>query len=233
MGKENEGNLLDHFPSNIEQLRDAVGDDIVPELVGYAGLVLAPVVGAVIHNRIIARRIKRIEDFLYDFCVAISEFEKRINQERIKSDEFEYLFIRTLDSVTSKQRKEKACYYRNLLIKHLLSNGDDIDREEIYLDLLDEVSLSELQVLSLFPIENKEIANVYDYLEPLRLTCDEIVRRLPEYSTEDLFLTFKSLKNKDLTANVIYPAGIDKRSNMDLYLSDLGTMFLHHIKLLK
>ena len=239
-----------------ERLLDEKQEDVALTIGGYTALYIGSAlgpflgqigpgliaVGTTLHNITFGRKLKRIGEFHWRL---ISELQRIINElrgkiegleervrEKVSGDDFEYLYTRTLDSIASKQRGEKSEFYRNLLINHLITTDNNIDREELFLNLLDELCYSELYFLSLFPIEDQKIItpDPYYYFEPSSITVKEIVDLSTGFTAEDLFLTSLSLRARGLIRNVIQPRDVERLSDADVFLTDHGALFIRYIK---
>ncbi len=139
-----------------------IGSAIGPFLVQVAPILTAASasIGPVVHNIVFGRKLERIDEFhqgliaelkriIEDIYADNKEMKERI-EERVKTEDFGYLYARSLDSCVSRKRKEKARFYQNLLINHLISDNHNINLEEVYISKLDDLSYIELVVLSWF-----------------------------------------------------------------------------------
>jgi len=167
---------LESLEKYYEKLLDKDQDDITLTIGAYTcsfiGAALGPFIvqitpiiaaasasiGPIIHNIVFGKKLARIDEFhqgltaelkriIEDIYADNKEMKERIG-ERVKTDDFECFYLRSLDSCVTRERKEKVRFYQNLLIKYLISEETNIDREEIFLGLLDSISYIELEYLA-------------------------------------------------------------------------------------
>jgi hypothetical protein len=188
--------LLDHFPSNMERLRDLAGEEIAENLIAYAIMPLVPIVSAGVYNWLIARRVKRLEDFLYDLCVMLSKLEDRISRGKVLSEEFEFIFTRVLKSLMEEERSEKRDFFRNSLLNYLTSE-EEIDRVEIYLNQLDGLSCLEMLLLSFLyrncnengHMDRRIVEKTRRFMESQQLSDEDLNLAYDELRIKGYFLT--------------------------------------------
>lgn len=114
---------------------------------------LVPVFGgpisSLIDDYIPETRQKRIEEFSVALAEEMERLSHRIDESRINTEEFTFLFVRVYENVSKQYQTEKLIAYRNILVNSLIV---DIDAsiQERYLHLVEQLTPLHLRVLSVF-----------------------------------------------------------------------------------
>jgi hypothetical protein len=146
-----EDSLTSEEQSNSEFLSasDARGDLL--DLAAIYTSVL-PVFGGAISNVLSGwsqqRRMERVREVLRDLFVRVNALRTRVDEEYVKSDEFEDLLDQTLRRVASERSKEKRRIYREVLAGALTERATSYDEQLRMLRALDQVQSSHFQVLA-------------------------------------------------------------------------------------
>ena len=221
MNDDNEKTAIDLFNNHLiavsevaenvriiaDKYRDDLGDAFVKSTVGvvliaissflpppWGGLVGAT--GGVLSTSVIGRRVNNALEIIDTFLSQVAELKDKIDPDKLVSEDYQFLLSKSLKAWLGDQRKEKAQFYQNLLINHLISESYDINGDEIYLEMLDDLSFLELYILSFFDMEEylKRKSESFAAIITMK-TCD-LFENNTCFSDQEIYLAFESLSNK-------------------------------------
>jgi len=93
-------------------------------------------------------KIERLKKFVEEFGKDLERFKSEIDQQYIKTDEFSYLFEKTLKGVTENYREEKLACLRGILVNSLRDKSSSQERKEFFLNLVDNLTVTNLSILA-------------------------------------------------------------------------------------
>lgn len=103
-------------------------------------------------------RQKRLNRFTEILTVYFQEIQE-INTENINTENFSDIFQSVIYRVTKTQSEEKLHHFKNILINELISPTAKINKVELYLDLISNLSEEEILILSKYSVFNNEYTN--------------------------------------------------------------------------
>ncbi len=103
-------------------------------------------------------KMERLTNFIDSLSNDIENLKNlKIDEEYLKSENFWYLFEKTLKSVFIEHRKEKLEIYKNLLLNFIIKIDIKAEEKEYILSIIDDLEIIHIIVLSIFinPISQK------------------------------------------------------------------------------
>lgn len=167
---------------------------------------LFPVVGGMLCSlatiHIPNHRVERIETFTKKIAADLESVSEKIDEEYVKSEEFGMIFQKTYQGVSNTHRQEKLTLYQNLLTKSFTTKPN-IDRIENYLRAIDNLTATDIRVLSAFLKTDLEIQAItrgqYDSMGSLIGTLKKL---LPDIDEEEIKNSVRRLDQENITTNV-------------------------------
>jgi hypothetical protein len=126
-----------------------------------AGLATAPFCGGIaslINDYIPSSKIKRLEIFSEQLASDMSKLQNRVDQDRILSDEFAYIFEKCFKGVADNYQSEKLESFRGILLNTAVGTILSEDEKEFFLNLVSTLSVIHIRILNF-------MANPATYLE--------------------------------------------------------------------
>ena len=138
---------------------------------------------------------KRRENWMEELVIAFNELSKKVNEESVgklsENEEFITILHRATDIALKTHAKEKRLLLRNAIVSAGLPTPPEIDKQILFLRLIDELTVNQVLVLVLYrdPIgwfeRRKKSYNKYTMagrIEVLKQAYPELAR--PDYVNE-------------------------------------------------
>lgn len=95
-----------------------------------------------------SQRQKRLEEFAQNVANDLEIFKEEVNENYILTDEFSFIFEKCFKGGVENYQKEKIIAFKAILINSLIDFGTTQNEKEYYLNLVDNLSLLHIQILS-------------------------------------------------------------------------------------
>ncbi|MTI29343.1 hypothetical protein [Xanthovirga aplysinae] len=157
-------------------------------------------IASLMSDYIPSQRELRLMEFTENIARDLSELKEEINENYLRSDEYAFIFEKCFKGAVESYQKEKIIAFRAVLVNSLIDVEKTQTEKEYYLNLVDNLSLLHIQVLSFLAFPRK-------YLE-LNGLDDSIVsggfgtffpKVIPDANVEIIKLAFKDLYNYGFT----------------------------------
>ncbi len=103
---------------------------------------------SLISDYIPSQRLLRLEEFTQNIADDLIRFKESINEKYILTDEFAFIFERCFKGAVENYQKEKILAFKAVLINSLIDFDLTQNEKEYYLNLVDNLSLLHIQILS-------------------------------------------------------------------------------------
>lgn len=147
-GKQQDARLIPTplFPdSPAEKIIDLAG-----MAAGIGIPVLGPILQGVLSGGVTTRRFERVEEAVKEVVQELATQHKQVNEEYVKSEEFEELLAQTLDKIARELDGEKREIYRNFLLRIITSPPQSYWSQRQLLRLAEELSPGHIRLLRAF-----------------------------------------------------------------------------------
>lgn len=157
-------------------------------------------IASLMSDYIPSQRELRLMEFTENIAKDLSELQDEINVNYLKSDEYAFIFEKCFKGAVENYQKEKIIAFRAVLVNSLIDFELTQTEKEYYLNLVDNLSLLHIQVLSFLAFPRK-------YLE-LNGMDESIVsggfssffpKVIPNANVEIIKLAFKDLNSYGFT----------------------------------
>ncbi len=130
-----------------------------------AGLATTPFCGGIsslVTDYIPNSKLNRLEDFSTQLAVDLTELQSQINEDKINTDEFAFIFEKCYRGVAENYQKEKIESFRGILLNTAIGSSISEDEKEFFLSLVTNLSIVHMKVLKFlaFPNEYLEENNI-------------------------------------------------------------------------
>jgi len=129
-----------------------VQDDI--KYVAEALLKKIPIVGDalayLIHTTFPNLWQERLKKFLDEIAIEVEKVKDKVDKHIIETEEFSYIFEKTMRSVLQNYQKEKIECFKAVFIHSLLSTDVKTEEKEFFLTLVNEMTVTHIKILYLF-----------------------------------------------------------------------------------
>lgn len=135
-----------------------------------AGLATAPFCGGIaslIADYIPSGKQKRLEEFTEQVAKDLNEFKQRVDETKILTDEFAFIFERCYRGVAENYQKEKLEAFRAIFVNTLIGTDLSDGEKEYFLGLVNNLSVLHIRILR-FMFDPKS------YLEAQGIPLDKI-----------------------------------------------------------
>jgi hypothetical protein len=135
-----------------------------------AGLATAPFCGGIaslMSDYIPSAKMRRLEKFAEQLAADMNELKDRINQSKILSDEFAFIFEKCFRGVAENYQAEKLESFRGILLNTAIGSSLSEDEKEFYLNLVTTLSVLHIRILNF-------MAEPVPYLETHGISPDRI-----------------------------------------------------------
>lgn len=95
-----------------------------------------------------SQRQKRLEEFAENIANELENYKKEVNENYILTDEFSFIFEKCFKGGVENYQKEKIIAFKAILINSLIDFDTTQNEKEYYLNLVDNLSLLHIQILS-------------------------------------------------------------------------------------
>ncbi len=95
-----------------------------------------------------SQRQKRLEEFAQNIANDLEIFKEEVNENYILTDEFSFIFEKCFKGGVENYQKEKIIAFKAILINSLIDFDTTQNEKEYYLNLVDNLSLLHIQILS-------------------------------------------------------------------------------------
>lgn len=120
-----------------------------------------PVAGSIvslISDFIPNQRQVRLENFATEIAEDIKKFKDEVNDDYIKTNEFAFIFERCFKGALENYQTEKIQAFKSVLINTLRDNKLPQDQKELFLNLVDRLTILHIKLLSF-------LNDPYDYVD--------------------------------------------------------------------
>lgn len=135
-----------------------------------AGLATAPFCGGIaslMSDYIPSTKIRRLEAFAEQLAMDLSELQNRVNEDKILSDEFAFIFEKCLRGVAENYQAEKLESFRGILLNTAIGSSFSEEENEFFLNLVTTLSVLHIRIL-------KFMAEPVPYLEAHGISANRI-----------------------------------------------------------
>lgn len=188
-----------------------------------AGLNTIPCVGGALaslfDSYIPKQKEKRLVSFVEELSVAIDKVKDQIKEDVIHTDNFAFIFERTLRGAIENYQKEKIDLYKAIFINSLTDKLNLNDEEkEIFLNLANDLTVRHIKIMAILRKNNSG-----GLIQVVKTS-------FPDYGQESIFYIMDDLRNKGLVhqKGTLYD---DSLSNNFNQLSEMGKRFVEFITL--
>ena len=135
-----------------------------------AGLATAPFCGGIaslMSDYIPSAKMRRLEAFAEQLAADMNELQDRVNQAKILSDEFAFIFEKCFRGVAENYQVEKLESFRGILLNTAIGISLSEDEKEFFLNLVTTLSVLHIRIL-------KFMAEPVSYLEAHGISANRI-----------------------------------------------------------
>ena len=112
-------------------------------------------IASLMSDYIPSQREIRLMEFTENIAKDLSELQDEINENYLKSDEYAFIFEKCFKGAVENYQKEKIIAFRAILVNSLIDFELTQTEKEYYLNLVDNLSLLHIQVLSFLAFPKK------------------------------------------------------------------------------
>lgn len=102
-----------------------------------------------------SQREKRIIEFTESIAKDLSELQDDLDENYLKSDEYAFIFEKCFKGAVENYQKEKIIAFKAILVNSLIEFEITQTEKEFYLNLVDNLSLLHIQILSFLAFPQK------------------------------------------------------------------------------
>jgi hypothetical protein len=147
-----------------------------------------------------SQRELRLQEFAENVAKDLSELKEKINEEYIRTDEYAFIFEKCFKGAVENYQKEKILAFRAILVNSLTEFEITQTEKEYYLNLVDNLSLLHIQILSFlaYPKKNLELNGMDESIVSggFSLFFPKVI---PNADLEIIKLAFKDLNSYGFT----------------------------------
>ena len=153
-------------------------------------------IASLISDYIPSQRELRLQEFTENIASDLTALKKKINEEYIQTDEYAFIFEKCFKGAVENYQKEKIIAFKAILINSLIDFETTQSEKEYYLNLVDNLSLLHIQVLT-FMASPKEYLEFNDLEESVISGgfSTFFPKVIPNVNIEIIKLAFKDLYN--------------------------------------
>jgi hypothetical protein len=164
-----------------------------------AVLATAPFTGGIaslLSDYLPSQRQLRLEDFAHNVAEELNKLEAEVSGEYILTDEFAFIFEKCFKGAIENYQQEKIDAFKAVLVNSLTNNGLKQNEKEYYLNLVNNLSVLHIQILSFMAaprqflkkhnIEESKVSGGFENFFPVVI---------PDVSLSIIKLAFKDLYN--------------------------------------
>lgn len=124
-----------------EQIAETIATviDLVP--------VIGGVVSSIISGQVTQNRFERVADEIKKITAEVRANADSVQDEYVRSEEFEELFAQTLEKMSKELNPEKRAVYRHFIVNLMVLPGENYDRQRRLLRLTEELEPKHLRLL--------------------------------------------------------------------------------------
>jgi len=115
-----------------------------------AGLATAPFCGGIaslMSHYIPSSKMRRLEEFAEQLARDLNELKDQVNQSKILSDEFAFIFEKCFRGVAENYQAEKLESFRAILLNTAIGSNLSEDEKEFFLNLVTNLSVLHIRIL--------------------------------------------------------------------------------------
>lgn len=115
-----------------------------------AGLATAPFCGglaSLMSDYIPSSKMRRLEEFAEQLTTDLNELRDRVNESKILSDEFAFIFEKCFRGVAENYQAEKLESFRGILLNTAIGSSLSEDEKEFFLNLVTNLSALHIRIL--------------------------------------------------------------------------------------
>ena len=224
----------DNVEQAIEVLADTTGLEKTSKLDIIRNSVIAAIAGIPIIGGSIAslaedfipsQKEKRLIAFITRLSQDVEAIKDKIKSDKVNTDEFAFVFEKTLKGVLDNWQQDKIDCYRAIFINALTGKDDLTDEEqELFIQLLDSLTVRHIKIMAFIYQQNSsQTPPSGEFLEVLQA-------QYSEYDKDSVNYIMQDLRNKGLVneRGQIADSAMSGSSNQ---LSVMGKKFVNFITL--
>lgn len=199
--------------------------------IGLAVLSAVPVAGGplatLISEYVPRQKQRRLVTFIEDLGHRIEAERERVDQEFVKTDEFQTMVEDVLDRVQQRRNEEKFSYWADLLAGVASRDRPPRADRERLVETLDRLRLSHLQLLHVIATTTEPRPGLY-----MGGVSDTLEWKVPGAAIDDLRRDWDDLAREGLVGT--YPSGMMTASgagNLAAHLKPYGQQFVRLLQL--
>ena len=155
-----------------ERIKQSAASGTTEHLVNIirAGLATTPFCGGIaslMSDYIPSSKFQRLEQFAENIAKCLNDLQDQVNQNRIQTDEFAFIFEKCFRGVAENYQKEKLDAFKGILINSAIGLDISEDEKEYFLNLVNTLSVLHIRIL-------KFMVNPTDYLINYNIPVENI-----------------------------------------------------------
>lgn len=180
-------------------------------------------------------KIQRLEEFTEQIANDLYELKDRIEEDKLLTDEFAYIFEECYKGVAEHYQNEKIQSFRGILLNTAVGNNSSEDEKQYFLSLVNNLSVVHIKILMF-------ISSPLEYLQENDIPKEQIQGgfsqffpvAIPGVSVEAIQSAFGDLHqygftntDKSIFNTMTYGQGLDLLGNR---VTDFGLRFINFCK---
>jgi hypothetical protein len=201
--------------------------------IGLAALNAIPVAGGTIATLISEyvprEKQERMKRFVQDLGERLSREQARVDQEFVRTDEFQTLFEDTLDRVQQRRNEDKFEYWASLVTGVVAKERPPRADRDRFVDTLDRLRLSHLQLLHVVATTTTARPGLY-----MGGVSDTLTWKLPATPIDEIRRDWDDLARESVLQS--YPSGLmsaEGAGNLTVRVTPYGQQFIRLLQLEK
>lgn len=144
--------MSQHEVSLVEKMKKVVNSNPGEHILNIlkAGLATAPLCGGIaslMSDYIPSSKMRRLEAFAEQLATDLNKLKGRVNQSKILSDEFAFIFEKCFRGVAENYQVEKLESFRGILLNTAIGTSLSEDEKEYFLNLVTNLSVLHIRIL--------------------------------------------------------------------------------------
>lgn len=160
----------------------------------FATVPFAGGIATLMSDYIPSQRQKRLEEFAENIAIELENYKEEVNKNYILTDEFSFIFEKCFKGGVENYQKEKMIAFKAILINSLIDFDTTQNEKEYYLNLVDNLSLLHIQILSFmaFPKNYLKLNGIDESIISGGFS-DFFPSIIPDVSLDTIKIAFKDL----------------------------------------
>jgi len=136
--------------SAAEKAKEDTEDRKFLEVLGKITSGIAPLIGNLIQDYCNNKRFEILEELMNDIVRRLKPFEAYITGEYFKTDDFLFTVLNIINLYLRERVSEKREGFKMLLVNNIITGGANVEKEEEYIHILNDMSRLEFLILKWF-----------------------------------------------------------------------------------